>query len=524
MNSLYLCDALLAHPEHYDMVAVHMDDLRWASQRLTEVSDADLHDAEPCGELLQSIVLYARDYKKLPDRKGTIDYAVEIKSKGKASGFADLVTGQLTRMDAEMKDARTPPVRDVPTDIHVLINATTETARKFWHINNGKKYSDMANGGAEVKDPDGSKHKSTPDDAIAWMRKQWTKDLQKLAPRPTGFLDENTEYIKAEIERYTQGDSERIYTGFRHIDDHLVINKKLRPFIGIMGFANDGKTTVLMTLLYNMALRGKNVVLFSKEHDPLDCWLHFAFLHSHHYRDEFILPKLSTFQEGNATQEELSWLNRIIDDVQKRVNIPGRIEVQMLTDWESLVAHLTDNHKRNHYDVVALDYLTRLDVPNCEPRWRDRAVGGYINKAQALTRQFDGGRGIVLITPIQINRSGYQSAKKKKEGEKKHDLTSVNQHSEFYQDMDFIISLFRDEKYEGDLLMEIQKVRGAQFPPNAKLRIDEYSRKVTTDSDAVTDKHWADFLNGKVQSPVSVYMRDTVIDSVFDTLDIAGKQ
>ena len=34
MNSLYLCDTLLAHPEHYDMVAAHMDDLRWASQRL----------------------------------------------------------------------------------------------------------------------------------------------------------------------------------------------------------------------------------------------------------------------------------------------------------------------------------------------------------------------------------------------------------------------------------------------------------------------------------------------------------
>lgn len=242
------------------------------------------------------------------------------------------------------------------------------------------------------------------------------------------------------------------------------------------------------------------------------------------YRDEFILPKLSTFQEGNATQEDLNSLNRIIDDIKNRVNIPGRIEVQMLTDWESLVGHLNDNHKRNHYDVVALDYLTRLDVPNCEPRWRDRAVAGYINRAQALTRQFDGGRGIVLITPIQINRSGYQSAKKKKDGEKKHDLTSVSQHSEFYQDMDFIISLYRDEKYEGDLLIETQKVRGGKFPPNAKLRVDEYSRKVTTDSDAVTDKHWVDFLNGKVQSPVSKYVRETFIDEIFSTLDVGGKE
>ena len=34
MNSLYLCDTLLAHP--YDVVAAHMDDLRRRSQRLKE--------------------------------------------------------------------------------------------------------------------------------------------------------------------------------------------------------------------------------------------------------------------------------------------------------------------------------------------------------------------------------------------------------------------------------------------------------------------------------------------------------
>src|SRR5271168_2534569 len=102
MISLYLCDALLTHPEHYDVVAAHLDDLRWSAQRLTEISDPELQDDEPCGELLQSIVLYAKTYKKLPDRKGTMDFAVEVKSKGKASGFADLVKSQFERMDAEM--------------------------------------------------------------------------------------------------------------------------------------------------------------------------------------------------------------------------------------------------------------------------------------------------------------------------------------------------------------------------------------------------------------------------------------
>jgi hypothetical protein len=40
MNSGYLCDALLAHPEHYHVVAAHMGDLRRAAQRLTEAASS----------------------------------------------------------------------------------------------------------------------------------------------------------------------------------------------------------------------------------------------------------------------------------------------------------------------------------------------------------------------------------------------------------------------------------------------------------------------------------------------------
>jgi replicative DNA helicase len=348
-----------------------------------------------------------------------------------------------------------------------------------------------------------------------------------LKPRPAGFLDENTEYIDAEIERMKRsGDDDRILTGFKHIDDCLVISKKLRPFIGIMGFANDGKTTVLRTMLYNMAQDGKTVVLFSKEEDPLDAWMAFAFLHSHHYRDEFILPSLMDFQKKAVTDEDWARLNRIIDDIKNRKNLKGRIEVQRLTDWDSLVSHLKTNHKRVRYDVVAADYLSRIDIPWGKPQFHNQNMAVQIGMTQGFTRDFDDGAGMVFITPIQINRSGYTQSKKKKEGEKKHDLTSVNQHSEFYQDMDFIISIFRDDVMkQGDmLLMETQKVRGAAFPPNAALAIDSLSRCVCPPSEAtVGDAHFQDYLSGKVQSPVSKYMKEEVIEqNVFDSLDIAA--
>jgi hypothetical protein len=524
--SVYLCDALLNHPEYYNTIMPQLGDLRRVASCLVDLNEPTLVEREPAGRLLYTIIFYAQKNHELPDRKGVVDTAVELMSAGASSSHGDEVKAQLERMDLEMADARKPPVRDVPTNINVLIEKTIEVTRKYWHYQNGHSYSNMANGGVEMKGDDGEMRKSTPDDAISWMRKKWTKDLQKFTPRPAGFLDENTDYIEGEIERMKLADdSDRILTGLKHIDDCLVISKKLRPFIGIMGFANDGKTTLLRTMLYNMARSGKTVILFSKEEDPLDAWMSFAFLHSHHYRGEFTLPSLTDFQMRMVNDEDWEHLTHIINDIKNRKNIPGRIEVQRLTDWDTLIGHLKDNHRRVHYDVVAVDYLTRIDIPWGKPQFHNQNMATQIGMTQAFTRDFDGGEGMVFITPIQINRSGYQASQKKKDGEKKHNLTSVQQHSEFYQDMDFIISIFRDDLMkQGDtLLMEIQKVRGAAFPPSAILAVDAFSRTVCPPSEAVVgDRHFQDYLSGKVQSPVSKYMKEEVIQQgVFDSLDIA---
>lgn len=525
MISLYLCDTLLTHPEHYDVVAAHLDDLRWSAQRLTEISDPGLQDDEPCGELLQAIVLYTKTYGKLPDRKGAMDFAVEVKSKGKASGFADLVKTQFERMDAEMKDARTPPVRETPTDINVLISATTETARKLWHINNGKKYADVANGGAEVPNTDGSKgkHKSTPDDAVTWIRTQLTKDLRRMSIQPSGDLTELKEHVEAEIDRMVSGDdSERVLTGFQCLDEEIYISRQSHQFIGIMGFANDGKTTVLLTMLYNMAVRGKSVILFSKEHRPSELALCFAFIHSQNdfYRDQKSdLPSQREFEQGHATIEDGEFLKGIWRDMQARKNFLGRIEIQPLTDWGTLTEHLKTNHKRNRYDVCGIDYLTRLDIPGGNVRFRDQDIKNFIGEAQRLTHDFDEGRGIVLITPIQINRSGYQAAKKKKEGEKRHDMTSVSQFSEFYHDMDVLISLFSDEemRLKRHILLETQKVRKSGARPFATLGIDPRSEKVVDLNLMGFDTETQRWLNHK--TPMKQFVKN-IEQSIFETLDV----
>ena len=47
MNSVYLCHALLTHPEYYDIVASRLTDLKWAAKKLTDIGDEELAEQEP---------------------------------------------------------------------------------------------------------------------------------------------------------------------------------------------------------------------------------------------------------------------------------------------------------------------------------------------------------------------------------------------------------------------------------------------------------------------------------------------
>src|SRR5208282_3631937 len=100
----------------------------------------------------------------------------------------------------------------------------------------------------------------------------------------------------------------------------------------------DGKTTVLLTMLYNMAMQGRSVALFSKEHSPSETGLYFAFLHSHsdfYRKQKNDLPSLKEFEDGLATREDKDFLIGIWRDMVSGRNFPGRVEIRPLTDWDS---------------------------------------------------------------------------------------------------------------------------------------------------------------------------------------------
>jgi hypothetical protein len=121
--------------------------------------------------------------------------------------------------------------------------------------------------------------------------------------------------------------------------------------------------------------------------------------------------------------------------------------------------------KADTYDVVAVDYLAIIDTPGVEERYKREEIRRLVAQAAKLTRSYVEGKGIVFITPAQINREGKKASEKKKEGEKKYDLTAISTYSEMYHDADFVWSLFSDDdmKEQNKWLLEVHKVR--HYPP-----------------------------------------------------------
>jgi hypothetical protein len=176
-------------------------------------------------------------------------------------------------------------------------------------------------------------------------------------------------------------------------------------------------------------------------------------------------------------------------DIKERRNLPGLLEVQTFRDWETIKGHLQTNQKRNRYDILVVDYLARLDVPG-DARFRDQQIKAIVHDAQKLTREYDECRGLILLTPIQVNREAHKAALKAEEGESRYNINAISSISEYQHDMDLILSVWSsdDMKEGGELEVQCLKKRKGQQPRTQTLVIDRFSGLIGYKVDPVWQK------------------------------------
>lgn len=93
---------------------------------------------------------------------------------------------------------------------------------------------------------------------------------------------------------------------------------------------------------------------------------------------------------------------------------------------------------------------------------------------QKTTRSFRG-RGIVILSPIQITKSSYDAAMKRYEKEKggsenggsHYDLNAIRQYSELKEDMDLILTVWSTDEMKTNTEIEISCIK-KRFGPQPK--------------------------------------------------------
>lgn len=298
------------------------------------------------------------------------------------------------------------PVPDLP---HLLKNLETEAARQS--VDHITRVAGRING-TGWEEPKTKKKLHGPADAVNWLMRQLDKERPIIFSdaEGSGMWHENTAAIVEALNKHATGAT--IQTLIRGMDDNW--NLKLGKTLLIAGTSGDGKSTLMLSMLYNFALQGHNVILFTLEDPQIDVWVKLAFIHTARFREEFELPSLFEWERRAAlesagrnssqwlTPEERANMRDVIASVKARDRVPGLIDVQPINEWSKMKGYVSARMAENQYSIMAVDYFSeRMATPGSDPRFREREI----NSAAVEAMDFAKANNMLLIAPVQVKKN-----------------------------------------------------------------------------------------------------------------------
>ena len=303
-------------------------------------------------------------------------------------------------------------------------------------------------------------------DAIKFMLQQLeTGVITTGNPALSGALNDTAKEVMGLYDGFKADrmvGSHRIYTGIHEIDVHVPI--KRGDFVGVLGYAGQRKSTLCRTMAYNAAKQGFNVLHVTLEQTYNEERINYSLIHSADpkFANYNLKPSKKNFEDGCLSKAEEKYLRDIVlPDLEE--NLPGRLIIRQPTDgtsWSSIKMLAEMTNQTTPIDMFFVDYLGLVSTNS--GRDAREEMERNIKDAKQMALQFDNGRGVVFLTPIQGNRKGYEEAKNTNGV---WDLTGINLYSEFDKSADLILSTFIDEALQEESSISISSVKIRRAPP-----------------------------------------------------------
>jgi len=463
----------LTHEDHLAAVEKNRSRLEWAANITKETSDDD--EMWLC---LKVILLYVKKHKQCPPNLAAVNDFIQAEDSNEAwelTRSREVIRGALVGLKDRMADRKVSS-----KDIAILIDSAVRDARKEFHRLIGLRYADIVSNGPSQA---GKDHvPSGPNDAMAFARQLWGFDLIEEGGIG-GWVGDHKEVIGQYIFNvYRSNDKDRVLLGFRQIDDCVLVGKKHNKFLGILGFSNEGKSLLMRTIAYNAAIQGQKVLYVTLEgEDAAKCMVKFSFLHGSYFELEgeclihdrcaFTMPAFEDYEMKQVTEQDHDHVNLVLNTLDQ---LPLHVyDRKTLGDWDAIEAKV----EQEKFDVVCIDYVGILDMPNVKPKDRDFAIEVLYDRAQSLC----GRLGVVVVTPLQSNREGKKQAENKEKIDRIYNMTHVAKHSRAYQNMDLLLAVYStpEMKQVGEIKIEILKVRDGKYPDDFFADVNVSTKHVT---------------------------------------------
>jgi hypothetical protein len=233
-------------------------------------------------------------------------------------------------------------------------------------------------------------------------------------------------------------------------------------WVGLLGYTNQRKSTLLFTFAYNAAQAGYKVLFVPLENTVDEAWTRIYWLHAHHLGLSAQLPNLAdAVNPRRVRREHLDVLQTVIEDFKSS---GMKIDVYDANNWGA-VASQANAYMDEPYDLLCLDYLAKLDTPG--ERDQKEAIRGVYLKAHEMSLRYAEGRGLVVMTPIQSGKSHEKTAA---EPEplidrgiyRPGDIGAIDYHTDAGRGLDALIGVWSGEGYREHGIVRVSCVKSRQ--------------------------------------------------------------
>ena len=251
-----------------------------------------------------------------------------------------------------------------------------------------------------------------------------------------------------------------ITTGLNPIDRQWKNGLQEKELMLVSAFTSQGKTAFSMHMAYRAIFAGFNIAVVTLEQSFKEIRTQ---LYIKHTCNPVIGKKYPQFKHlvgtidiksvvsGNLTAEEESFYFTACADLENTESY-GRAYIwyppkakPTIADIDFKLMQVQQEYKTSGRDLelVVIDYITLMGLPP-EERTKNSSedVNNLIRQLKSMCNIFNGGKGIRMISPFQMNRRGYDEAKK---NDGVYQLTALSDYHEAERSADVVIALFMDE-------------------------------------------------------------------------------